>query len=115
MNENSGVMQVLSYTADKTLELANANSIVGDAIEKDGVTVIPISQVSVGFAGGGADISQGKNARHPAGAGGKVDRKPTAFLILDEGGVRVQGAAPYKKDSATELMDSIKKLFQKKK
>ena len=54
------LMQLMSFTADKALEMADANSIIGEKIEVEGMTIIPISKVSSGFAGGGAtreDIS----------------------------------------------------------
>lgn len=113
MNEPNKLMQVLSFTADKTCEMASANSIVGDAIEKDGVTVIPVSEVSVGFAGGGADSCKGKKSSQPAGAGGKVDRRPYAFIVMDQNGVSVRKAATDAK--APDLLSSLKKLLSKKK
>ncbi|MBR5783027.1 MAG: hypothetical protein IKY33_02235 [Clostridia bacterium] len=110
---NNHVLQILSFTADKTVELADANSVVGDAIEKDGVSVIPVSSVSVGFAGGGADTESGKRAAHPVGAGGKVDRKPTAFLVFDKDGVTVK--SPAASASKPDLMGLVKNLFKPKK
>ncbi len=85
------LMKVLSFTADKTMELANANSVVGERIEVDGITVIPVSKVSVGFAGGGADVRNvGKKlSQNPAGAGAKVSVTPMTFLVVKDGDARL--------------------------
>ena len=85
------LMEVLSFTADKTMELANANSVMGERIEVDGITVIPVSKVSAGFAGGGADIRNAdkKRTQNPAGAGAKVSVTPMTFLVIKEGDARL--------------------------
>lgn len=85
------LMKVLSFTADKTMELANANSVVGERIEVDGITVIPVSKVSVGFAGGGADVRNAgkKLSQNPAGAGAKVSVTPMTFLVVKDGDARL--------------------------
>jgi uncharacterized spore protein YtfJ len=53
---NANLMQLMSFTADKALELADVNSILGERIEVDGTVIIPVSKISAGFAGGGANI-----------------------------------------------------------
>lgn len=78
----SGLLQVLSYTADRAIELAKSDSVLGERIETEGMTVIPVSNLSVGFAGGGADVTAGKKSKNPAGAGAKITKKPVAFLVL---------------------------------
>lgn len=85
MNNESNLMKVLSFTADKTIELANSNSVMGEKITVDGITVIPVSKISVGFAGGGADLENAakKSTKSPAGAGAKVDIIPMTFLVIE--------------------------------
>ena len=66
----STLLRVLSFTAEQTLRLADANTVLGDRFVLDGITVIPVSKVSAGFAGGGADVNDvGRKKRqnlHPA-------------------------------------------------
>ena len=71
----------LEFTLEKLIQLADANSVLGERIEIDGMTVIPVSKVSVGFAGGGADVSDAtkKKKQNPAGTGGKVTLTPMTF------------------------------------
>ena len=48
---------MLDNTIAKIREMVDVNSVVGDPITTaDGVTIIPISKVSVGLAGGGSDF-----------------------------------------------------------
>ena len=56
LNQSSDLLNILSHTFDKVKEMADANSVLGEKIEVNNMTIIPVSKVSVGFAGGGADI-----------------------------------------------------------
>ena len=87
--------KVLSFTVDKAIELANANSVVGDRIVAGDITIIPISKLSVGFAGGGADIAdvQRGKQQNPAGAGAKVTLTPMSFLVICDGTVQLLSLA----------------------
>ena len=112
------LMEVLSFTADKTMELANANSVMGERIEVDGITVIPVSKVSAGFAGGGADIRNAdkKRTQNPAGAGAKVSVTPMTFLVIKEGDARLISVNA--KEAGSEgwilaAVEQFKKLIKK--
>ena len=48
---------MLDSTISKIREMVDVNSVVGEAITTpDGVTIIPITRVSIGFGGGGSDF-----------------------------------------------------------
>ena len=85
---------MLDSTIAKIREMVDVNSVVGDPIvTADGVTIIPVSKVSVGFGGGGSDFVS-KNANHQdnpfgGGAGGGVKIDPIAFLVVSGGTVRM--------------------------
>ncbi|MBQ9931148.1 MAG: sporulation protein YtfJ, partial [Firmicutes bacterium] len=45
---------MLENTLAKIREMVDVNSVIGDPITTpDGVTIIPVSRVSIGFGGGG--------------------------------------------------------------
>ena len=49
---------MLDSTIAKIREMVDVNSVVGEPITTaDGVTIIPVSKVSVGFGGGGSDFT----------------------------------------------------------
>lgn len=89
-NEKSTFLSVLSYTTEKTIDIAKQSPVVGNPIVIDGVTVIPVSKVSAGFAGGGADIADDmkKRKKNPTGIGAKVNVTPVSFLIIDGNNIR---------------------------
>ena len=84
---------MLESTITKIREMLDANSVVGQPMVVDGVTIIPISKISVGFGGGGSDyVSKHPNTQENpfgggVGAGAKVT--PVAFLIIKDGNTRM--------------------------
>ena len=105
--KKSPLNDLLQSTMEKVREMADTNTIVGQPIQTaDGVTLIPISKVSVGFGGG-------------AGAGVKID--PVAFLVIKDGITRVLPVAvpPVSTvdrivEMAPDLLDKVEKYFDKK-
>ena len=48
---------ILSTTIEKVRDLVNVSTIIGDPINlPDGLTIIPVSKVTYGFASGGSDF-----------------------------------------------------------
>lgn len=120
--ETGSLIRVMEFTVDKAMALASANSVLGEKMEIDGVTIIPVSKLSVGFAGGGADITDvaKKKKQNPAGAGAQVTLTPLSFLVVQEGQARVltvQGEP--RPVISKELIDTVvqqaKSLFKKEK
>ena len=65
----SDINQVMQDTMSKIKEMVDVNTIVGDPIATpDGVTLIPVSRVSFGFASGGADGGSKGGAQPPVRA-----------------------------------------------
>lgn len=89
-NNKSSLINVMEFTVDSIRELANANSVLGTPIQADGMTIIPVSKMSVGFAGGGADVTDAgrRKKQNPAGAGAKVTLTPLTFLVINGNDVR---------------------------
>ena len=120
-NSSESLMALMSYTADKAVELANANSVAGDIIDIDGIKVIPISKISAGFAGGGAAIVDvnAKKSKTPAGSGAKVKVTPMSFLVVADGEVRVISIDGSEKDGKggliSKIMDAVKGFKKSKK
>lgn len=84
--------QMLKTTVEELDRLLNARNVLGDPIERDGATIIPI--VSFGFAfgaGGGDGPTTGSAGSTGAGAGAGGGIKPVGAIILDKDGARVEG------------------------
>lgn len=87
MNE---LLRVFEFAADRTMQLSKEQAVTGDPMVFGDVTVIPVSKVSCGFAGGGADLNTSKKPDALAtGVGVKVTRTPLSFLAVCEGKVQI--------------------------
>lgn len=106
---------MMESTIAKIREMVDVNSVIGKPITTpDGVTIIPISKVSVGFGGGGSDfVSKNLNKQENpfgGGAGGGVKINPVAFLIVKDGNVRmlpIPAAANTTPDRIVELVPDV--------
>lgn len=83
---------LLNVTMEKIKEMIDVNTIIGDAITTaDGMTIIPVSKLSVGFGTGGTDYGAKKadgNANFGGGSGAGISIVPILFLVVGNGQVR---------------------------
>ena len=94
---------MLESTIQKIREMLDVNTVVGTPIEtQDGVTIIPVSKISVGFGGGGSEFAN-KTGAEPfgGGVGGGVKVSPVCFLVVKDGNVRML-SVPTPANSTTE-------------
>ncbi len=85
----SGLMEV---TLEKIRQMVDSNTIIGNPINTaDGSTILPVSRVSFGFASGGSDFvsSRAPKDLFGGGSGAGVTITPVAFLVLQQGSVRM--------------------------
>ena len=109
---------MLENTIAKIREMVDVNSVIGNPITTpDGVTIIPVSKVSVGFGGGGSDfVSKNPNLQENpfgGGAGGGVHVTPIAFLIIKEGSVRMLPVAAPANTTADRLVEMVPDVLDK--
>ena len=91
--EDTRFNEVMDATVSKIRELADANTVIGKPIlTPDGITVIPISRVSLGFATGGTSGSKGIS--FTGGNGGGVKVEPIGFFVIKDGNCRMISVAP---------------------
>lgn len=120
MSENSHpINELMSTTMQKIREMVDANTIVGQPIHtEDGVTLIPVSRLSFGFASGGSDFAtknqkpDGKNAFGGAGGAG-VSVEPVAFLVVKDGFVRLLSVAPPPATTVDRVIELAPEMFDK--
>ncbi len=81
----------LTDSSMKNLQtLIDSNSVVGDPITTpDGTTILPVSRVSFGFGTGGSDLPATQKELFGGGSGGGVSITPVAFLVIQNGSVKV--------------------------
>ena len=109
---------MLEGTIQKIREMVDVNSVIGTPITTpDGVTIIPVSKVSVGFGGGGSDFVS-KNTNHQenpfgGGAGGGVKVTPICFLIVKDGAVRMMPVAAPANSTADRIVEQVPDVLDK--
>ena len=109
---------MLDNTIAKIREMVDVNSVVGDPITTaDGVTIIPISKVSVGLAGGGSDFVSRHVNHHEnpfgGGVGAGIKVTPLAFLIIKDGSVRMLPVAAPASTTADRIVEMVPDTLDK--
>lgn len=115
MKEKSSAAGILESTIEKVKDLVNVSTIIGEPIKVDnGVTIIPVSKVTYGFASGGSDFPSKSNQDIFGGGGGAgVTITPVAFLVIDAyGNVDIKHITAF--DNAAERVVSlVPEMFDK--
>ena len=111
----------LGVSMEKIKQMVDVNTVVGDPITlADGITIIPVSRMSYGFAAGGSDLPN-KSDRDifGGGTGAGVNVTPVAFLVVKNGEVKMLpvNSKPDSLDRAVSMIpdavDKIVGLFKK--
>ena len=93
--KNNDVQGLLGVSMDKIKQMVDVNTMVGEPIiTPSGVTIIPISKVSVGFGLGGGDFKpstpeERKCIPFGGGGGGALTITPIAFLTVSGENVKL--------------------------
>ena len=115
---SNNLPNMLQDTISKIREMVDVNNVIGDPITTpDGVTIIPVSKVSVGFGGGGSDFV----SKHPnkqdnpfgGGVGGGVKVTPICFLIVKDGNVRMMPVATPANTTADRIVEMVPDTLDK--
>ena len=113
---SNSLPNMLDSTIAKIREMVDVNSVVGEPITTaDGVTIIPISKVSVGFGGGGSDFVNKSGGDNPfgGGVGGGVKVTPICFLIVKDGNVRMMPVAQPANTTADRIVEMVPDTIDK--
>lgn len=98
---------------NKVIEGMSTKTVVGEPIVIDGITLIPIVNVSFGFGGGSGDAQGGKEPGSGTGGGGGARMKVAGMLVVKDGDVKFLqtgkgGAFDKLVDSIPDLLDKVK-------
>ena len=106
---NHPIHDMIGTTMEKLQALVDTNTVVGDPIvTADGTTVIPITKVTYGVAGGGTDFTtktMKSNNPFGGGAGASVTLTPVSFLIIKDGITRMIPVAVPASTTAERLIE----------
>ena len=105
---------ILKTTIEKVRDLIDVSTIIGEPITlPDGITIIPVSKVTYGFASGGSDFPSKNNVELFGGAGGAgITINPVAFLVVKDGEVTIKNITA--NDNAIErAVTMVPEMFDK--
>ena len=116
MSQN--LSNMIENTLSNIKEMISVNDVVGEPITTaEGVTIIPISKVSVGFGGGGSDfVSKNLNKQENpfgGGVGGGVNVTPVAFIIIKGDSVRMMPVAAPANTTADRVVELVPDVLDK--
>ncbi len=84
------VSELLGVTMEKVKEMVDVDTVIGTPVVVEGMTLIPVSKVTYGFAGGGSDLPSKSNKElFGGGSGAGITVTPIAFICVQEGRVNV--------------------------
>ena len=126
--------ELMKTTMEHVKAMADANAIIGTPIQAEGVTLIPVSRMSFGVAGGGSEFSpknrtdtssvggggtecSAKNAsgrdNFGGGSGAGAKLEPVAFLIVQGGSVKLLPVAPPPATTVDRVIETVPEVVDK--
>lgn len=87
--------------------VVSSKTVVGDAIHADGITILPLIDVSFGLGAGAFEGE--KKEKGMGGIGGKVT--PSAVLVIKDGTIRLVNIK--NQDTVTKLLDMVPDILDK--
>ncbi|NLP47641.1 MAG: sporulation protein YtfJ [Clostridiales bacterium] len=105
---------LLGTAVEKIRDLVNVSTIIGDPIfVGEGVSIIPVSKVTYGFASGGTDFPSKSNAELFGGGGGAgITINPVAFLVVNNGEVTIKHISTGE-NSAERIVGMVPEVVEK--
>ena len=93
--DKNPIGELMQNTMENVRNILKVDTVVGDPIyTPDGITLVPISKISVGFGGGGVEFNNKKvGENRPFGGGNATGVKidPIGFLVINQGRYRQNG------------------------
>ena len=114
--EKRPISDLMETTMQKIKEMVDANTIIGEPVTTgDGITLIPVSKVSFGLAGGGTDFAKKQEPKDAfgGGIGAGVKIEPVAFIIAKSDSVRLLHISPPATNTVDRIIETVPELFDK--
>ena len=118
MEKSNPLSELMRATMEQIRAVADANTIIGAPIQAEGVTLIPVSRLSLGVAGGGTEFSTKKQSPggdngFGGGSGASASLEPVAFLIIRGDSVRLLPVAPGPITTVDRIVDAVPEVVDK--
>ena len=116
---NHPLNEMMTSSMAKIKDMIDVNTVIGDPIPTpDGVTLIPITKVSVGYGGGGSDFvtknyPANRDNAFGGGAGAGVTITPMAFVVIRGESVRMIPIAEPASTSVDRIVEMVPDILDR--
>ena len=115
--EKNPIGELMQSTMENVKSILKVDTVVGDPIyTPDGITLVPISKISVGFGGGGVEFGDKKPGQERPYGGGNatgVKIEPIGFLIIKDGVVRMINVTPPASNTVDRIIDLVPQVMDR--
>ena len=115
--DNNPIGELMQNTMESVKNILKVDTVVGDPIyTPDGITLVPISRISVGFGGGGIELTPKKAGdSRPYGGGNATGVKidPIGFLVIKDGCVRMINVTPPAGNTVDRIIDLVPQVLDR--
>lgn len=117
-NEDSKVENLLSATIGKLKTMVDTDVVVGEKIETEEITIIPLTKLSVGFVLGGGEydndgVSTIEDFPFAGGAGAGYTASPVGLVVVGKNADDVRLISVNKADPISKLIETLPGLVEK--
>lgn len=117
MDKRNPLDELMKTTISHICDMADTNTIIGKPIQADGMTLIPVSRLSLGVAGGGTEFSPKKqtppSSNFGGGSGAGVKLEPVAFLVVRNGDVKLLHISPPAATTVDRVIETVPEVVDK--
>ena len=109
--------ELMQTTMENVRNILQVDTVVGDPIvTPDGITLVTISKISIGFGGGGVEFGpKRKDGPQPYGGGNATGVKiePFGFLVIKDGVVRMINVTPPANNTVDRIIDLVPQVMDR--
>ena len=116
MDNINPIGELMQSTMDNVKNMLKVDTVVGEPIyTPDGITLVPISRISVGFGGGGVEFSPKRAGERPYGGGNATGVKidPIGFLVIKDGTVRMVNVTPPANNTVDRVIELVPQVLDR--
>lgn len=114
-NMSNPIGDIMQDAMNRIHTMVDSDTVIGKPIRTDdGVTLIPVSKMSFGFASGGSDKTEKREKGSVwGGSGAAVKMDPIGFLMLKDGTARMVSIQPPAYTTAERVIDLLPEILDK--
>ena len=117
MDNTNPIGELMQTTMENVKNILKVDTVVGDPIfTPDGITLVPVSRISVGFGGGGLEFGAKKAGEsRPYGGGNATGVKidPIGFLVIKDGNIRMVNIMPPANTTIDRIIDLVPQVIDR--